>query len=73
MAEGLLGYSERGEAYVEEIRAMIHYNNLEFYDDAFRTMVQGRNPEALLQLASTPQEAGLLPGPTIDENGPAEG
>ena len=62
MAAGLLGYSERGQEYVDEIRAMIHYNNLTFYDDDFRDVVRGLNPERLQQLATATQESTLLPG-----------
>jgi len=32
LAGGLIGYSERGQAYVNEIRHMIQYNDLEQYD-----------------------------------------
>ncbi|MBT5200133.1 MAG: bax protein, partial [Gammaproteobacteria bacterium] len=31
---GLLSYSERGEAYIEELRAMIRVNNLGQFDQA---------------------------------------
>lgn len=62
LAEGLLGYSERGKEYVEEIRAMIHYNNLEFYDEDFRSVVRALEPGSLQQLASTEAETKLLPG-----------
>ncbi|AOY87109.1 bax protein [Marinobacter salinus] len=62
MAQGLLGYSERGEEYVEEIRSMIHYNNLEFYDDDFRKVIKDSNPALLEQLASAAPESILLPG-----------
>lgn len=73
MAEGLLGYSERGADYVEEIRAMIHYNNLEFYDQDFRQIVQDRRLPHLLELASTPQESSLLPGRAVQESDLTEG
>lgn len=73
LAEGLLGYSERGEEYIEEIRAMIHYNNLEFYDDNFRSVVRDLDPGRLEQLASTPSETRLLPGQTSLNANPAEG
>ena len=73
LAEGLLGYSERGEEYVEEIRAMIHYNNLAFYDDDFRSVIRDLSPDSLEQLASTKVETGLLPRqPSVNSN-PAEG
>ena len=32
LAAGLIGYSERGQAYVDEIRHMIEYNGLQQYD-----------------------------------------
>jgi len=32
LADGLLSYSERGEAYIEELRAMIRVNNLSQFD-----------------------------------------
>ncbi|HEY9036806.1 MAG TPA: glucosaminidase domain-containing protein [Pseudomonadales bacterium] len=34
LAEGLLKYSERGQAYVDELRALIRYNQLQATDDA---------------------------------------
>lgn len=73
LAEGLLGYSERGEDYIEEIRAMIHYNNLEFYDDDFRSVVRDIEPSRLEQLASTKAETGLLPRQSSLNNNPSEG
>jgi len=73
LAEGLLGYSERGEEYIEEIRAMIHYNNLEFYDDDFRSVVRNLEPGSLEQLASTEAETGLLPRQSSLKTNPAEG
>ena len=73
MAEGLLGYSERGEDYVKEIRSMIHYNNLDFYDEDFRDAVADRAPSDLQQLASTDSESRLLPGRTADTGTAAEG
>ncbi|MBS3805547.1 MAG: glucosaminidase domain-containing protein [Oleiphilaceae bacterium] len=36
LAAGLLSYSERGEEYVKEIRSMIDFNNLGYYDQAYR-------------------------------------
>ncbi|MGF2733431.1 glucosaminidase domain-containing protein [Marinobacter sp. DUT-1] len=73
MAEGLLGYSERGEEYVKEIRALIHYNNLGFYDEDFRDSVRDRAPSDLQQLASTDSESRLLPGRAADTGNAAEG
>lgn len=73
MAEGLLGYSERGEDYVKEIRSLIHYNNLGFYDDDFRESVRNRALEDLQQLAATRSETQLLPGRTDNTENAAEG
>ncbi|MFO7528168.1 MAG: glucosaminidase domain-containing protein [Marinobacter sp.] len=73
MAEGLLGYSERGEEYVKEIRSIIHYNNLGFYDEDFRDSVTDRAPSDLKQLASSDSESRLLPGRTADTGNAAEG
>jgi len=73
MAEGLHGYSARGEDYVKEIRAMIHYNNLSFYDEDFRDSVRGRAPSDLQQLASTDSESRLLPGRAANTGDAAEG
>lgn len=73
LAEGLVGYSERGEEYIEEIRAMIHYNNLQFYDDDFRSVVQNLEPGSLEQLASSKNETGLLPRQSSMNTNPAEG
>ncbi len=73
MAEGLLGYSERGEDYVQEIRALIHYNNLEFYDDSFRAVINNPTPARLQQLVSADTDTMLLPGSLTTNPGPAEG
>lgn len=62
MAEGLLGYSERGEDYIQEIRSMIRYNNLEFYDREFRKLLGDRSPGLFQQLASADADTALLPG-----------
>jgi Bax protein len=40
LAQGLLAYSERGEAYVEEIQAMIRLNALAQYDQRFLQEVE---------------------------------
>lgn len=73
MAAGLLGYSERGEEYVEEIRAMIHYNNLTFYDNDFRKVIKDLTPDRLQQLASANPETDLLPGQKKQNSSPSEG
>lgn len=41
LAEGLLRYSERGEAYVEEIQAMIRINQLRAYNIAYTSAESG--------------------------------
>ncbi|MBW7470510.1 glucosaminidase domain-containing protein [Marinobacter sp. M216] len=73
MAQGLLGYSERGEDYVKEIRSMIHYNNLSFYDNDFRDVISDLTPDRLQELASASPETVLLPGQKAPNPGPAEG
>ncbi|WP_372966656.1 glucosaminidase domain-containing protein [Marinobacter sp.] len=62
MAEGLRGYSERGEDYIKEIRAIIRHNNLEFYDKQFRSLLANQPPEHLRQIASADEAIALLPG-----------
>ena len=62
LARGLISYSERGEEYIAEIRSMIRYNNLEFYDTEFRKILSDRSPSHLKDLASANAEQSLLPG-----------
>lgn len=62
LAEGLLGYSERGEDYIKEIRSMIRYNNLEFYDREFQALLGDRSPNIIQRLATADADTGLLPG-----------
>lgn len=71
LARGLISYSERGEEYVDEIRSMIRYNNLEFYDTEFRKILSDRSPSHLKSLASASAERVLLPGQSTDSS--AEG
>ena len=52
---------------------MIHYNNLAFYDDDFRSVVRNLEPGSLEQLASTEAETGLLPRQSSLKTNPAEG
>ncbi|MCK7545540.1 glucosaminidase domain-containing protein [Marinobacter bryozoorum] len=53
LAAGLSHYSERGAAYIQEIRSMIRYNNLAWYDQKYRETIMGRdNIEGLLELAT---------------------
>jgi Bax protein len=73
MAEGLLGYSERGEEYIKEIRSMIRYNNLEFYDHEFRKLLGNRTLNTFEQLASTDADTTLLPGAEGNLASPFEG
>jgi len=68
LAAGLLDYSERGEEYVKEIRSMIRYNNLTYYDEKFRS-VRDSSQQQLLKLASASKEAALLPDSTDDATG----
>jgi len=62
LARGLISYSERGEEYVNDIRSMIRYNNLEFYDTEFRRILSDLSPSHLKSLASASAEQVLLPG-----------
>lgn len=62
LARGLISYSERGEEYVDEIRSMIRYNNLAFYDTEFRDILSDLSPSHLKSLASARAEQTLLPG-----------
>ncbi|WP_152207637.1 glucosaminidase domain-containing protein [Marinobacter changyiensis] len=60
LAQGLISYSERGAEYVEEIRSMIRYNNLAYYDKQYRGKVgDGADPSTLMELSTT-SEADLL-------------
>lgn len=67
LAAGLLGYSERGEDYVKEIRSMIRYNNLTYYDNKFRSVREG-SQQQLVKMASSSKEEALLPD-NADEEG----
>ncbi|WP_404363792.1 glucosaminidase domain-containing protein [Marinobacter sp.] len=61
LAQGLIGYSERGLEYIREIRSMIQQNNLTYYDEKYREQVQdGSDSSSLINLATAPEEA-LLP------------
>ena len=62
LAGGLISYSERGEEYISEIRSMIRYNNLSFYDAELRKLLSDRSPSHLKTLASANAEQALLPG-----------
>lgn len=69
LAAGLVGYSERGMDYVQEIRHMIHYNNLSWYDQQFAGTLDSADTSALLSLASAQQEKDLLPGSVTEGEG----
>ncbi|KPP99756.1 glucosaminidase domain-containing protein [Marinobacter sp. HL-58] len=71
LAAGLLGYSERGEDYVKEIRSMIRHNNLTYYDEKFRSVREG-SQKSLLKLASASKEEALLPD-NVDDAAGSEG
>ncbi|MBE0486644.1 glucosaminidase domain-containing protein [Marinobacter sp.] len=73
LAEGLLGYSERGEDYIKEIRSMIRYNNLAFYDRKFRALLGDRSAAHFEQLASAAEDTSLLPGAEGSIVSPFEG
>ncbi|MDK8463809.1 glucosaminidase domain-containing protein [Marinobacter sp. SS13-12] len=68
LAAGLLDYSERGEEYVKEIRSMIRYNNLTYYDEKFRS-VRDSSQQQLLKLASASKEEALLTDSQDDATG----
>lgn len=72
LAAGLLGYSERGEEYIEEIRNMISYNNLGYYDDTFSS-IRESSQQTLLNLASASKEAALLPENVAADQAAREG
>ncbi|MFL1404346.1 glucosaminidase domain-containing protein [Marinobacter sp. M1N3S26] len=70
LAAGLGDYSERGHEYIRELRSMIRYNNLVWYDQQYRdTIVSRDNIEGLMDLATAPEER-LQPGyePAEDTN-----
>ncbi|GHD54119.1 Bax protein [Marinobacter persicus] len=61
LAGGLMSYSERGEDYIEEIRSMIRFNQLQDYDRAFADLLEDRSPARLTLLAAAETGAELLP------------
>lgn len=73
LAAGLVGYSERGEEYVEEIRSMISSNNLSYYDRQFLDILRDSNSKQLSQMVSTKQEKALLPDTKPDDETGGEG
>ena len=60
MAQGLIGYSERGTEYVQEIRSMIRFNNLVLFDTHFQSLLADASPSDLIALVTGPEDA-LLP------------
>jgi Bax protein len=57
LAAGLGQYSERGQEYIDELRSMIRYNNLVWYDQRYReTIVRRNNIQGLLKLATASEE-----------------
>ncbi|NMT65201.1 glucosaminidase domain-containing protein [Marinobacter orientalis] len=72
LAAGLIDYSERGEEYVAEIRSMIRYNNLGYYDEKFRS-VRDSSQQALLELASAGKAETLLPDSGANDASADEG
>ncbi|WP_166254034.1 glucosaminidase domain-containing protein [Marinobacter salicampi] len=61
LAQGLIGYSERGVEYVDEIRSMIRFNNLAYYDKQYRSQVQDNIDGAQLLELVTNKETALAP------------
>ena len=53
LAGGLEAYSERGQAYVHEIRAMINSNGLPDYDDRLTALLAAPEPLGKLQALVT--------------------
>ncbi|SDW43353.1 glucosaminidase domain-containing protein [Marinobacter mobilis] len=56
LAQGLSRYSERGQAYVEEIRSMIHHNNLGYFDRQFNALLENRSARTLRLIAASDDE-----------------
>ncbi|MBB5322494.1 glucosaminidase domain-containing protein [Marinobacter oulmenensis] len=73
LAGGLESYSERGDEYIREIRAMIRHNNLTFYDEKFLKLLGDRTPQRFSELASAGAAAMLLPGEGQQTAHPFEG
>ncbi len=63
LAQGLIGYSERGAEYVKEIRSMIQYNNLAYYDQQYRDLVLDTSDDSTLLDLVTAEEQVLMPEP----------
>jgi len=52
IVDGLLGYSERGEDYIDEIQGMINFNKLDTYDERFLNLLDDLSSSTLLKLAT---------------------
>lgn len=61
LAQGLIGYSERGAEYVKEIRSMIQFNNLAYYDQQYRERVLDTSDDTTMLDLVTAEEQVLLP------------
>ncbi|MDX1590298.1 MAG: glucosaminidase domain-containing protein [Oleiphilaceae bacterium] len=61
LAQGLIGYSERGAEYVKEIRSMIEFNNLAYYDQQYRDLVLDTSDETTMLDLVTADEQMLMP------------
>lgn len=61
LAAGLQHYSERGQPYVQEIRSMVRYNNLAFYDQEFAKSIADPEMQTLKSLVTATQSVDLLP------------
>lgn len=61
LAQGLIGYSERGAEYIKEIRSMIQFNNLAYYDQQYRDLVLDTSDQSTLLDLVTAEEQTLMP------------
>jgi len=61
MAAGLSRYSERGDAYVQEIQGMIRFNNLGYFDQQFAALLTPSSENTLKHLAVAGEEHSLVP------------
>ncbi|SFM41558.1 glucosaminidase domain-containing protein [Marinobacter zhejiangensis] len=74
LAPALSRYSERGTAYVAEIRSMIRFNNLGYFDDQFQAILEDHSNQTLRMIASSSNE-DLISGsnPSHNSSGDTEG
>ncbi|MDC0661771.1 glucosaminidase domain-containing protein [Marinobacter sp. SS21] len=61
MAAGLSQYSERGDAYVQEIQGMIRFNNLGYFDQQFAVLLTPSSEHTLKHIAVADEERSLVP------------